>query len=93
MADPVLTTAPVPAPPQVPMVYGNGFQVGMSNADVALILSLDNVPQARIAISFTTAKSLRDALTKGLAQFENITGHTIMTSDEIAERIGNMSGN
>lgn len=74
----------VEVPSSVAMVYGNGFSVGMSNADVALVLTLDNAPQVRIAISYTTAKSLRDALVSGFEKFERITGHDFMTSDQIS---------
>lgn len=69
---------------QVATLYGNGFQLALSNADVSLIVQLDNVPQLRVAMSYTTAKTLQLKMGELVAKLEEATSHSIMTSDDVA---------
>jgi len=80
-----------PAQVQVPTIYGNGFVLALSNADVGLVVTLDNLPQMKFAMSFTTAKSLLQKLSDMMDNLERVTNHTIMTSDEVAEGIKKIS--
>lgn len=63
--------------------YINGFQLGLSNADVSAILLQNNVPILNLLFSYTTAKSLAVALNDMVVTLEKVTNHTIMTADEV----------
>lgn len=71
-------------PVELPAVYFNGFQLGLSNADVNGILLLNNQPSLSISMSYTTAKTLAKALTEMVATLETVTKREIMTTQEVA---------
>jgi len=76
------------APPESVIVnhtYFNGFQLGLSNADVNGILLLNGSPQIGISMSYTTAKTLAVALNEMVATLEEVTANKIMTTQEVGK--------
>lgn len=71
----------------IPAFYFNGFQLGLSNADINGVLLLNNQPHATISMSYTTAKTLAEALAEMVAALESVTERTIMTTKQVAEGI------
>jgi len=67
----------------IPNHYFNGFEIGSSLSDIGCLLVLDGAPQARLSMSFTTAKTLAYNLGKVIAQFEKTTNHQIMTTEDV----------
>jgi len=67
----------------IPNHYFNGFEIGNSLSDMSAILFLEGVPQARLAMSFTTAKTLAENLSAAVRSFEETTKHNIMTMDDV----------
>lgn len=67
-------------------IYANGFLIYRSNADVGIILRLDNKPTHRIHLSFSSAKSLAEKLMQAVQDLENVTGQSIMTTDFIQSK-------
>ena len=74
-----------------PKFYFNGFQLGLSNADITGTLLLDNVPVCGINMSYTTAKTLQASLSSMIETLERVTERKIMTINEVAigmEKLG-----
>lgn len=71
-------------PIELPGVYFNGFQLGLSNADVNGVLLLNNQPALGISMSYTTAKTLANALSDIVATLEKVTEREIMTTQQVA---------
>ena len=69
----------------IPYFYFNGFELNSSLSDMSLLLMLDGQPMARLGLSFTMAKTLAENLTKGIASFEEMTSHNIMTMDQVKD--------
>lgn len=74
----------VEQPIELPGVYFNGFQLGLSNADVNGILMLNNQPALSVSMSYTTAKTLAKALTEIVETLEKVTKREIMTTQQVA---------
>lgn len=68
-----------------PHSYANGFELNMSLSDVGVLLMTDGRVIGKLALSFTTAKSLAVALTDAMEQFETITSHDVMTMSDVGE--------
>jgi hypothetical protein len=77
-------TDPIPAAP-VPLFYANGFNLAASLSDFGLDLMYDGHRVARVALSFTTAKTLASHLAKSIGAFEAVTGHTLMTMEDVSK--------
>lgn len=75
----------------VPNVYFNGFQLGISNADVNGVLLLNNAPAISFSMSYTTAKTLSVALSEMMKSLEKATQHSIMTNEEVAEGLNKLA--
>lgn len=78
-------TTPGPQPMrlvQIPTFYFNGFQLGLSNADVSGLLLLDNEPTLKLNMSYTTAKTLVTKLQDIIDTLERVTGREIMTTED-----------
>ena len=73
---------PVSLNQAIPAMYFNGFQLGLSNADVSLLAMLDNQPVIKLNISYTVAKTLMVKLQEVMGQLESSTGREIMTTDD-----------
>lgn len=69
---------------RLPSYYFNGFELGLSNADVFCTLALSNSQIASIYMSYTTAKSLAQKLTELVSHLERVTERQIMTTDDVA---------
>ncbi|MBL8646449.1 MAG: hypothetical protein JNL46_04290, partial [Sphingosinicella sp.] len=69
---------------ELPNVYFNGFQLGLSNADVNGVLMLNNQPSIAISMSYTTAKTLAVALNDMVETLEKVTRREIMTTQQVA---------
>ncbi len=68
----------------VPKIYTNGFGVGLSNADIVIILQRFGNPVAVLNLSYTLAKTLAQKLGGVVADFESkIAGQEILTTDRI----------
>lgn len=64
-------------------IYFNGFQIGASFSDMNVMILIDGQIQARLNMSFTTAKTLASELTKAVGSFEKATDHNVMTMEEV----------
>lgn len=69
----------------VPSVYLNGFELGLSNADVSLNVLLAGSPSMSLYMSYTTAKTLSEALAQAVATLERVTERKIMTTQEVGQ--------
>ncbi len=67
----------------IPNHYFNGFEIGTSMSDMSVLALLDGIPQARLSMSFTTAKTLALKLSNAIEAFESATKHDIMTIDQV----------
>jgi len=72
-------------PVELPNVYFNGFQLALSNADVNGVLLLNNQPTLGVSMSYTTAKTLAEALNGMIHTLEKVTEKEIMTTKKVAE--------
>lgn len=66
--------------------YTNGFEIGSSLSDIKIILMLDGIPFSQLHMSFTSAKTLAQNLSKAVEIFEKTTEHSIMNMDQVLER-------
>lgn len=78
-------------PITVQNVYFNGFQLGLSNADISGMLLLNNVPTMSVSMSYTTAKTLSAALVEMIGALEKVTGREIMTTQQVGEGLEKLS--
>jgi hypothetical protein len=76
---------------ELPGMYFNGFQIGITNSDVSGVMLLNGQPQAVLNMSYTTAKSLATALNELIARLESATGRPIMITKEV-DRVLSGSG-
>ena len=68
---------------ELPSMYFNGFQLGVSNSDVSGVMLLNGQPQLVMNLSYTTAKTLQAALSEIIGELEKVTDRKIMTTKEI----------
>ena len=89
----------VPAPKQVRLqpidyYYFNGFELSMSFSDMGMLLMCDVQPQSKLGMSFTTAKTLAENLSKMVQDFEAATEHNVMNMNDVRisfEKVQNSS--
>jgi hypothetical protein len=67
----------------VPVLYFNGFTLNLGASDIGLLAMLDGQPQMKLAMSFTTAKTLSGMLAELVSKLEAATQHAIMKADEV----------
>jgi hypothetical protein len=67
--------------------YTNGFAVAQSNSDITLIMLLNAAPIAIANMSFISAKSLSDELSKAIKTLEDKLEQKIPNMNEIAEKL------
>ena len=72
-------------------LYFNGFQLGLSNADVSTLLLLDGQPRLTLNMSYTTAKTLHTALSEMISTLEKVTDRKIMTISEVSQGLETLS--
>ena len=70
---------------EIRRVYTNGFEVSLSNSDVMLNLMLGGVVTHTVHMSFTSTKSLSNALSSVIGIVEKATNHNIMPMEEVAQ--------
>ena len=69
--------------PSVPKVYANGFSLGLTNADVQIVLKLFGRPIAVLSISYTLAKTMADKFSQLVKDWEARTGEKLQTTEMI----------
>ncbi len=74
--------------PEERKFYFNGVAVATSPADVVIILLRNNQPIATLNASHVTAKTFANNILQNLTKFEDLTGQTVLTLDEIAAKTG-----
>ena len=65
------------------MLYANGFALGMTNADVFIVLQMFGRPVAVVNVSYTLAKTMALKLNALVADWERQTKQTLQTTDLI----------
>ena len=73
--------------PSIPKIYANGFTVGLTNADVAVVLQLSGQPVAILNISFTLAKTLAQKVGGVVSALEEAINQNLVTTDEMSEAL------
>jgi hypothetical protein len=68
----------------IPKIYANGFAVGLTNADVSIVLQLSGQPVALLNISFTLAKTLAQKVGGVVGTFEKAIQQNLVTTDEVS---------
>ena len=68
---------------QIGFVYFNGFELTSSLSDMGAMFMIDGQPQVRVAMSFTTAKTLAASLMTAVQAFEGATGTTLLVMDDV----------
>jgi len=71
----------------IPKLYANGFTVGLSNADVVIVLQRFGKPVALLNISYTLAKTLAQRVGTVVSDFEASIYQNILTTDRIDEAV------
>ena len=66
-----------------PQIYANGFQLGITNADVNLVLKLDNRPVAVVHMSYTLAKTLHQFIGNVVTKFEKSVGRKMLVTSDV----------
>jgi hypothetical protein len=75
----------------IPGYYFNGFQIGLSNSDISMLLLNSGKPIAQLHMSYTTAKSLSVMLTDVITKLEEATNHELMTTEYIEQRLSKLA--
>ena len=78
---------------ELPHIYFNAFANSLGSGDVTIVLQQGKVPIAVLSTSFTVAKTLVRKLGELVAFLEERTAQTIMTSDDVAEKLSKGSEN
>ena len=73
--------------PSIPKIYANGFAVGLTNADVTIVLQLSGQPVALLNISFTLAKTLAQKVGGVVSAFEEAIQQNLVTTDEVSKAL------
>lgn len=75
----------------VQRVYANGFALGLTNADITVVLQQNAQPIAVLNLSFTLAKTLAQRLGRVVSEFEEKLSTTLVTTDKIDEAFASKS--
>lgn len=67
----------------VRVVYFNGFNLNASLSDIGMLLMFDGQPVTRLAMSFTTAKTVYQEIGRAIEDLEKITDNKIMTMEDV----------
>jgi hypothetical protein len=73
--------------PSIPEIHFNGFVNGVGPGDVVILLLRYGRPVAKLAASFTVAKTLAELMAQAIVNLEHSTGNTIMTSQDIEKAL------
>jgi hypothetical protein len=66
----------------VPQLYFNGFTNSATQADVFTVLERNGQPVAILNMSYTVAKTFAVSMNRIIAQFEEATGRSMLTTHE-----------
>jgi hypothetical protein len=72
------------SPDRLSLVYFNGFELNGTLSDFGIVLMYDGQPQVKLALSFTTAKSLLRNLEQAVESFETLTKQQLLTMDDVS---------
>jgi len=67
----------------IPRIYFNGFAMGIGTGDTIIVLKNGEKPVAILNASYTVAKTLVQKLGAGISTLEEVSGNSIMTTDEV----------
>ena len=73
---------------EVPKIYFNSFVSALGPGDILLVLERNGAPVVTLNTSYAVAKTLARQLANLVEHLESITGTTIMTTEEIAPKLG-----
>ncbi|MDO8677786.1 MAG: hypothetical protein Q7R30_04380 [Acidobacteriota bacterium] len=71
--------------PELKHIYANGFGVGLTNADVSVVLQLSGRPIKVLHLSYTLAKTLAEKLGQVVKEFETAIDTKLVTTDKVDE--------
>ena len=67
----------------LPHLYANGFQLGLTNADVNLVLKLNNRPVGVLNLSYTLSKTLHEKIGGLISRFEKASGRKMLVTEDV----------
>ena len=70
---------------EIPRLYFNGFNISIGNADVTMILKLQNNPVMILSMSHNLAKTLVEKMGGVVSILEDKIDQRVLTTDQIAE--------
>jgi hypothetical protein len=73
---------------EIASVHFNGFTCSLGPGDVLIVLEQNGRPVQLLNASYTVAKTLAQKLSQLVAQLEDKTGNTIMTTEEVGKALG-----
>ena len=79
--------------PGIPRIYFNGFAMAVGTGDTILVLKNCEEPVAILNASYTVAKTLVEKLGAGISTLEEVSGNTIMTTDEVQSALQKKGAN
>lgn len=71
----------------IPKINFNGILITLGTGDIMVVLERNSQPVTVLNASYTVAKTLSVMLGNAIANLEEISGHTIMTTHEIEKFI------
>lgn len=70
--------------PSVPLIYGNGFTIGVpTSGDLVMVLEANGRPVAVLNLTLSVAKTMAIALAGVVSQAEEKLGSEILTTHEL----------
>ena len=70
---------------EIPRLYFNGFNISLGNADVTMVLNLQNNPIMILSMSHNLAKTLVEKMGGVVSILEDKIDQRVLTTDQIAE--------
>lgn len=70
-----------------PVLYANGFTLGLSAADVKISFQTDKKISTKVIMSYITLKALQEEINQALQDYEKTTGTSIPVLSEINEKM------
>lgn len=69
----------------IPRTYANGFALGLTNADITIVLQRNGQPVTVLNLSYTLAKTLAQRVGRLVAELEERIGNPLVTTEKIDE--------
>lgn len=73
--------------PELPNFYFNGFSISAGNADVVILLKVQDRPVVTLRTTYEVAKTFVRKMEPLILSIEKVTGQSYLTTDEIGERM------